>query len=63
MNEFISTLIGKMELSAKAEITKHDMVFRIMWRDGVSFVGTADCRADRINLEIQDGIVIHASIG
>ena len=37
--------------------------YRIVKRDGESFPVTMDYRMDRINLEIENGVITNASIG
>lgn len=59
-------VIGMSEAQAIetiAGISSEALTSRIVRRDEESFMVTMDYRLDRINLEIDDGIVTQASIG
>jgi len=60
----ISNFIGKKEEEVTKEL-KNDgkMVYHIARRDDESFARTMDYRQDRVNLEIQAGMVVSAIIG
>jgi hypothetical protein len=59
----ISALVGMTEADAVSLIDGVGWTSRISARDGESFVLTMDYRTDRVNLEIEDGIVTVATIG
>lgn len=53
-----------MEKQAAIDLIKgRGLKARVRSEDGQSFMGTADYRRDRINLHIQDGKVVKASVG
>ncbi len=60
---FPESLLGKEEVVAVSEITTKNLRSRIRRRDKESFIVTADLRADRVNLEIDNGRVTRAYIG
>jgi hypothetical protein len=59
----IAALVGMTEADAIAVIEEQGWTSRISARDGEYFALTMDMRADRVNLEIVDGLVTVATIG
>lgn len=59
----IKKLVGLTEADAVAKIVAAGMKCRVRNRDGKAFIGTCDFRMDRINLSIESGKVINATIG
>jgi hypothetical protein len=56
-------VIGLSLEDAKLEVEKVDWCFRIVRLDSQRFIVTADMRTNRVNLEVDDGIVSSAYIG
>jgi hypothetical protein len=59
-------VIGMTEAEAIATIegvSSEQLTYRVIRRDGESYPMTMDYRLDRINLEIDNGVVTKASIG
>jgi hypothetical protein len=66
VNENIPTpqqLIGQTEIHVNELINNAGMDFRVMKRDGESFLGTADFNPERFNLEIENGIITNVYLG
>jgi hypothetical protein len=59
----IAALVGMTEDEAISVIEEQGWTSRISARDGEYFALTMDLRADRVNLEIVDGVVTVATIG
>jgi hypothetical protein len=60
----ISVLIGQTEEEAKKIIDESfDLTWRMVSRDGQYFAVTRDLRTDRVNLEVENGIVTGARLG
>lgn len=57
------SLIGKTEKEAKQLIEQSGFKCRITKRDDYYFVCTMDYRMDRVNLKIENEIVVSATIG
>lgn len=57
------TLLGKTETEAKILIEESGFTSRVTKRDDYYYVCTMDYRMSRINLKIEDGIVVSANIG
>ena len=55
--------VGLGESEASSLAASRALAVRVARRDGEQFPGTADFRRDRINFEIDDGIVTVASLG
>jgi hypothetical protein len=58
-----NSVVGLTEKDAVDKIKASGMKARVMRRDNESFFGIADYRTDRMNLEIDSGIVTKADIG
>lgn len=63
--EIARAVVGKTEAEAISLITGKGvgLIYRVVKRDGESFVVTMDYRTDRINLEIEKDIVTAANVG
>ena len=63
--EIARAVVGKTEAEAISLITGKGvgLIYRVVKRDGESFVITMDYRTDRINLEIEKDIVTAANVG
>jgi hypothetical protein len=59
----VDELVGMTKDAAFDKIEAADMMGRIRSEDSKAFMGTCDWRTDRVNLHIEDGIVVKASIG
>lgn len=59
----LNWLIGKPKSEAKKMIEDNGYVFRITSEDGNNYIVTCDFRMDRINIEINDDIIINAYFG
>jgi hypothetical protein len=55
--------IGLSESDAEALAADKDQTVRIAGRDGECFALTMDYRSDRVNLYLEDGAVVAATIG
>jgi hypothetical protein len=58
-----STIIGLSELEATKVIESAGFTARVIARDGESLSGTKDYRLDRVNISIENGVVVSADIG
>lgn len=63
--EVSAQVVGKTEAEAIELLDGKggQVIYRIVKRDGESFPVTLDYRMDRVNLEIENGIVTNASVG
>lgn len=57
----IDDLLKMNENDAIKLIKDFSLTYRIVGRDGVNFVHTAEFRGDRVDLAIKDGIVVRAT--
>jgi hypothetical protein len=55
--------IGLTQAEAKQYAAENDQTIRVAGRDGKCFPLTMDYRTDRVNLYLEDGVVIAAMIG
>jgi hypothetical protein len=62
-NIFIHKLIGLTTEDAIRLIKDNNFISRIAYEDGEHFIITMDICVDRINLEIEEGIVVSAHFG
>ncbi len=60
---FAGTLVGRSEGDATEAIRARGLIMRIVGRDGESFAVTMDYSEQRINLVIDDGLVVEATVG
>jgi hypothetical protein len=58
-----STVVGLSELEATKAIESAGFTARVIARDGESLSGTKDYRLDRVNISIENGVVVSADIG
>lgn len=56
-------IVGLVEDEARKAAAEEGFTVRITRRDGESFVVTRDLRADRVNFNIENGVVVCASVG
>lgn len=56
-------LIGLSEEDAIKMCSDSEYQYRIVRRDSENFIITMDLRSDRINLEIDDGVVTKCDLG
>lgn len=56
-------LVGLSKEEAEKVIVSHGMFSRVTCEDGKWFLGAADVRPDRVNLELKGGKVVNAAIG
>ena len=59
----IDRLVGMSEKDAIKMIGSHEMVARVVSRDGENFTVTADFHTGRVNLDIVDEVVTAANAG
>lgn len=59
----IDTLLGMTEDEAVKALEIENLEARIVRRDDEYFVGIMDYRLDRVNLEIEDGVVVKVVAG
>ena len=63
MDILVSSLVGKTKEEAANLCRANGYFPRVVREDGVGFMITMDLRFDRINLDIDKGLVTRASIG
>jgi hypothetical protein len=56
-------LIGLTEEEALKRVTDESLIFKVFERDGKKVKRIFDWRTDRINVAIENGIVVRAHIG
>lgn len=56
-------IVGMSEGQAHVVAYKEGCVVRITRRDGIDYPATRDYRADRVNFNVDNGIVVCASVG
>lgn len=61
--EFLDTLIGKSIEEARAICVDANRSFRVVREDETNFIVTMDFRLDRINVEVDNGIIIGINVG
>jgi len=59
----VKTCVGKSESDALESISESKMVYHVVRRDDEHFVRTMDYRVDRVNLEIDNNVVVLAALG
>lgn len=62
-DEYIRSLIGKTKEDAIAKLNHDGMEWRIVAEGNEYYMVTSDWRPHRVDLEIDDGLVVDASIG
>ncbi len=62
-NDFLKTLIGKTEKEAQEMCKKEKYSFRTVRMDKTTYVGTQDLNFDRVNLELDNGLVTKCDFG
>jgi hypothetical protein len=55
-----AVFVGVDESEAEVLASERGLTLRVMSRDGEQFVGTADYRDDRVNLDVVDAMVVAA---
>lgn len=60
---FLTSLIGKSEEDAKKLCSENDFHYRVVREDSKHYMVTCDYRLDRVNIEIDNGIVTKFDIG
>ena len=64
MNDaFCDDFVGMMEDEAMVEAMNDGYTVRVTRRDGNAFPVTRDYRTDRVNFNIENNIVVAASVG
>lgn len=63
VEEIFDGIIGATEGLAWQKCESNGFRCRVVSRDGVFAVVTQDLRADRMNLHVEDGMVVEAYIG
>lgn len=61
--DVVVNLVGKSYAEAESLCKEHKIALRIRSRNGVSYIGTCDCRFDRINVDVDDNRIVTATIG
>ena len=59
----VGQVVGLAEDAARRHVVTAGCIFRIVWRDSVEPGLSMDSRADRLNVSIQDGVVVAARVG
>ena len=62
-NELLETLIGMLEDDAYKLCKENGYDSRTTIEDGKPYIITCDLRFDRVNFEIENGLVIKANLG
>ena len=63
VEQFARELVGLDELEAKFCVETSDLLWRVVGRDGESFIVTLDYIPQRVNVVIISGLVSEASVG
>jgi hypothetical protein len=63
MDVVCNSLIGKTEELAKSLANSSGYALRVTRRDSEKYIGTMDLRFDRINVEIDNGLVTKSNVG
>jgi|GraSoiStandDraft_5_1057265.scaffolds.fasta_scaffold516658_1 hypothetical protein len=64
MNDaFCDDLVGMMEDEATVQAMNEGYTVRVTRRDGNSFPVTRDYRTDRVNFDVEQNVVVAASVG
>ena len=61
--QFVRVVVGQTLNQAQEAGGLIGVVVRVMKQDGAEFAGSLDFRTDRINLEIEAGVVKAATVG
>lgn len=61
--EFLESLIDLTEEQGIDLCRENGYDFRTVSKDGVSYIITMDLRFDRVNFEIEDGLITSANVG
>lgn len=61
--EICRQLIGMEESAGQFLIQMNSYTARLRNKDGISYIGTADLKFDRINLNVDKGIITKAEVG
>lgn len=61
--EFVESLIGKTMQEARALCVESNKSFRILREDETRYIVTMDFVFDRVNVDIDNGIVTRSDIG
>lgn len=59
----LTRMLGMTEQQSFEFCAEHWMRRRIIKRDGNQMIIRQDCRQDRVNLEVSNGIIVSAHIG
>lgn len=63
INEFLESLIGKSKEEVSEICSSKNYRVRLSREDSTNYVGTCDLRFDRVNIQVDSGIVTKCSIG
>ncbi len=68
IDDFAKSLIGKTEDEARKLVYTNTvwckgLQLRVMQKNGTNYLGTCDCNFDRINLRIENDLIIYAGVG
>ena len=61
--EFLESLIGKSIDEARSICIDSNISFRVVREDETNYIVTMDLRSDRINVEIDNGIITNVNVG
>ncbi len=61
--KILEDFIGKTELEAIHLCVDNGLAFRVESEDGEKFMLTADFRTDRVNVQIERGVIVKSRIG
>ena len=59
----VDRLVGMTEEDAVQLIESHQMLSRVVCRDGEYLIVTMEIRTDRVDLTITDGVITAANVG
>jgi len=62
-DNYLLDLIGRSKENAISKIEYDEFVYRIIKEDGIYYMMTMDHKPNRINLEIENDIIISANFG
>lgn len=63
MKKDYNSLIGRKWEFVKIELIEERVDFRVMREDEINYMGTTDLNLNRVNIQIDDGIVTSVNIG
>lgn len=63
LREYVKTLINRDYEEVKTELKEKQIRFRVTRIDGVAMQSTCDMRQERLNLELENGLITKVTFG